>query len=209
MMRPDKISRSNSQRHYGLFFPLVAVMLALLLLSSPAQSQRAGEIIGEVERTLESIRSVRGRFIQIAQDGAVMRGEYFLQRPGRIRFDYDNSPDVVVADGTYLTEVNTRTGNTRRRRLSATPLRVLLADDVDLRRDVTITQIENIAGSRRVTLHRTNNRNEGELTLIFTIESQQLEAWQTLESNGERTTVRLETMQEVTRFGPGTFEVRR
>ena len=70
-------------------------------------------------------------------------------------------------------------------------------------------QIENIAGSRRVTLHRTNNRNEGELTLIFTIESQQLEAWQTLESNGERTTVRLETMQEVTRFGPGTFEVRR
>lgn len=208
-MRPDRIFRLNSQRHYGLFFPLVAVMLALLLLSSPAQSQRAGEIIGEVERALESIRSVRGRFIQIAQDGAVMRGEYFLQRPGRIRFDYDNSPDVVVADGTYLTEVNTRTGNTRRRRLSATPLRVLLANDVDLRRDVTITQIENIAGSRRVTLHRTNNRNEGELTLIFTIESQQLEAWQTLESNGERTTVRLETMQEVTRFGPGTFEVRR
>ena len=47
---------------------------------------------------LNRITSVQGRFAQIAPDGTRSQGDIFLQRPGRMRFQYDApSPLTIVS----------------------------------------------------------------------------------------------------------------
>ena len=183
----------------------VLIGLGSLLAFAPPTIAQNDDIIQQAEQALESIRSVQGRFIQIAPDGTVARGHYAVERPGRLRFEYDRSNDVIISDSVYIMKANMRTGNTQRRRLESTPLYVLLADDVQLEGDVTVISAENVGESKRITMYRTGHRDEGLLTLIFDASTYQLEAWQTVDANGERTTVRLNSMETVDQFPRGTF----
>src|SRR5262245_44706311 len=47
---------------------------------------------GDLKRVsdyLNTIKSVQGRFTQLAADGRSVQGTFYLKKPGRIRFEYD------------------------------------------------------------------------------------------------------------------------
>src|SRR5690606_28059837 len=91
--------------------PWAAAVMAGLLALAPAAAARAEAgaapgaraDIARVEAYLNAIRTMQSRFVQIAPNGGVAEGTLYLQRPGKMRVEYDPPvEDIVVATGRVL-----------------------------------------------------------------------------------------------------------
>ena len=100
---------------------------------------------------LSTIQTLVGNFVQVGPDGRKTEGKFYIQKPGKVRFEYNPpSPIDVVADGPRWW---CATASSRPRTLyplSQTPLRYLLADRIDLWRDTNVVSV----GVRQQLHHR-------------------------------------------------------
>ena len=113
----------------ALLISLAAVVSLLTAPAAQAQTTREQVIafLGEVENQIERIATAQGRFMQISDAGQIVRGDIYIARPGRMRFDYDDpSPALLVADGRFIGTYNTKDETSAHRQINQTPLKFLL-----------------------------------------------------------------------------------
>ncbi|KJV07468.1 hypothetical protein VZ95_19980, partial [Elstera litoralis] len=148
-------------------------------------------------------------FLQITDNGAIARGAVFIQRPGKMRFDYaPPSPVVMVADGTLLTFHDRELNETTSLPLSSTPVAFLLRDKVRLSQDLTVTKIDRGPGVLRVSVRETDDPEQGELTIQFSEAPFRLEQWAVLDSQNRLTKVTLIEARAGDPINPKVFEFR-
>ena len=133
---------------------------------------------------------MEGRFIQFGPSGEQSEGVFFMTRPGRIRFHYSPPSKLdVVADGSSVAIRDGRTRTQELYPLSATPLRYLLAEHVDL----TSTKDRPVRPRRArpgvADHHQPLGRRPGKLTLIFDRKTFQLRQWVVTDAQGLNTSV--------------------
>src|SRR5512139_2887115 len=108
-----------------------AAPVALLTPAAPAaaQADRLDEGVG----ALRGISTMKADFTQTDRNGQSLRGALTLKRPGRIRFEYEKSANMlVVSNGIRLTLVDYDVNQVQSWPISNSPLGALL----DPRRDV-------------------------------------------------------------------------
>lgn len=103
--------------------------------------QRAS--VERVSNYFDQLTTLRGQFEQTDPDGSKSRGKFYVERPGKFRFEYARpSRKVVISDGRFLAieEQDTETEDTYD--LSDTPFRMLLKENVNLLEDAEVLQID-------------------------------------------------------------------
>src|SRR5579859_35045 len=92
----------NIRRRTLLTLPLLVALAPPLVASAQAQGvqltaqDRAD--LARIEAYLNGLHTLKARFLQVAPDGATSQGTAWLQRPGRMRFQYEPpSPLLLVA----------------------------------------------------------------------------------------------------------------
>jgi outer membrane lipoprotein-sorting protein len=189
-------------------------LLLLPLLPAAANAQRApappaapppampsAEDIARVETYLNGIRTLRARFLQVDQRGRVAEGTLYLQRPGRMRFEYDPpSPILIVADGTTVTYQDRQLGQITSVFLGQTPLSIILAERVRLAGDVTVLRGEKFGaqsggGRQEIWLTRTASPREGTLILSFATEPFALAQWRVIDAQAQEVRVTLSRIE--------------
>ncbi|TIL63125.1 MAG: outer membrane lipoprotein carrier protein LolA, partial [Mesorhizobium sp.] len=71
-----------------------------------------------------SVKSMAGEFVQFGPKGEQTGGKFFLERPGKIRFNYDGTSNFrVVSDGKSVVILNKRLKTSDLYPLSKTPLK--------------------------------------------------------------------------------------
>ena len=155
-------------------------------------SERDRTDIARVESYFNDLKTMTAKFLQVASTGAVASGTMFLSRPGKFRFEYDPpSPDMLIADDTFLIFIDKDLRQTTHIFLSSTPVGVLVKDVVKLDGDITVTRISRRRGLLRVTIADSDDVEEGTLTLVFSQRPFTLRQWQVLDAQGTITTVTL------------------
>jgi outer membrane lipoprotein-sorting protein len=178
----------------------------LLLLSAAALvpfaaramplSPRDRADIARVEAYLDGLKTLKAHFIQTTQDGEMSDGIAWLQRPGRMRFQYNPpAPFLLIAAYGVLTFNDSSLQQTSNIPLSRTPLGILLADNVKLTGGVTVTNIERLPGQLQLTLVRTESPGDGSLTLIFADNPLSLRQWTVVDAQRRETHVTLTNVQ--------------
>ncbi len=195
------------------------ILAATALLPLPALAQQRGgppaaqltdrdrADLARVEAYLNSLRTLKARFLQIAYNGRTAEGTAWIWRPGRMRFEYDPpEPLLLIAwQGQFLMyDRELRQPTTVP--VGTTPLGILLRENLRLSGDVTVTGVERSGGFLRVTLYRTENPSEGRLTLIFQPDPIELRQWAVLDAQGRQTRVTLSQIEVGGRFDPRIFE---
>ena len=110
------------------------------LLGQPGSHRRALEpeqraLIDRVN-TISRVQTLHGKFVQVGPDGRRTEGDFYLPKPGRVRFEYNPpSPIELIADGSSVVVRDRKLATQDLYPLSQTPLRFLLADRIDLMRD--------------------------------------------------------------------------
>ena len=177
-----------------------AFLLSGLLLPAAALAQpRAASLtatdradIARVEAYLAQLRTLKARFFQVAPDGRTSAGAAWLQRPGRMRFQYDPpSPFLLVGGNGLLVFHDSQLKQTSNIPLGSTPLGILLREQVRLSGDVTVTGITRMPGQLQVSLVRTASPEDGTLTLVFADNPLALRQWSVIDAQRLETRVTL------------------
>ena len=163
--------------------------------------------IQRIEAYLNSLKALKAHFMQVAPDGGISEGTVWLERPGRMRFQYDPpSPFLLIAAYGSLVFHDSSLQQTSNIPLGRTPLGILLADHVALSGPVTVTAIQRLPGQIQVTLVRTANPGDGSLTLIFADPPLVLRQWTVVDAQRRETHVTLYNAQNGGSFDPQLFE---
>ena len=183
---------------------LKSLVVAMTLVLTPglytsAQASLSAEDMANIERAetyLNTLNNMKARFLQLDAAGGVAIGDVFLRRPGRMRFEYEPPSQVlVVADGTWLVFRDNEIKETTRLPLYATPVSVLLQEDIKLSGDVTITDVVNDSKALRIKVVDTENPDEGSITLVFSDEPMQLRQWLVTDAQGNVTSISISNIQ--------------
>jgi len=174
-------------------------LIATLVLTAAAGPGRAAlppDIVARVEDYLNSFRTLKADFTQIAPDGKTTTGKVYIKRPGRLRFEYD-PPErlLMVARDWRLVVHDGRVDQTSTVPVDKTPLGLLLNEEIRLGGPVTIRSLAEISGELHLTVFQTEDPGRGELTLIFGLEPLELRRWEVLDAQGKRTRVLLENVE--------------
>lgn len=164
------------------------------------------QAIADASRRLDAIRMLSGRFEQLAPNGAITRGTFHLQRPGRLRFDYDKpSPLTIVSDGSVVSIQDRALRTIDRAPLRSTPLHFVLASSINLDRDLRVTQVVREGERLAIALKDRTGQSDGELTLIFS--GANLSAWRVIDAAGQVTEVRLVDTRTPTKLDAKLFRM--
>jgi outer membrane lipoprotein-sorting protein len=188
---------------------------ALGALDRAAVAARADALNGEQRAAIEQItgyfnamRTLQGEFMQVGPKGHVSTGVFYISKPGRMRFEYSPpNPFIVVADGTWVTIKNNAKNTADQYPLSATPLRLVLAEQVDLLSEAEILDVEQVNGLTTLTLEDKEKLVPGHLVLIFDDHKNELQQWIIVDGQGRRTTISLNGIVAGIDPDPGLFQV--
>ena len=194
---------------------ILAAAAALFLLTAAAPARYPGTYgaedaakLDKLSAYLNSIRTLKGNFVQLGPEGDLAQGEFDLARPGKLRFAYDPpSPVLIVATGGDIYVKNSRLNTVDRTSLSDTPLDILLNRDVDLRHNPAVTGVDEQPGSLLVHARANTTRAQSNITLVFAYPAIELRQWIVKDNQGGTTTVALTGVQTGVNLPDSIFTV--
>ncbi len=163
--------------------------------------------VARIQTTLDGLTTLKARFLQIAPDGATTQGTAWLDRPGRMRFEYDKpSPLLLVANGGQVVFHDTKLDQVTTVPLDRTPLGLLLAPSIRLSGNVTVTGFLRRQDQVQLTLERTASPGDGSLTLVFSENPFALRSWTVIDAQGRQTRVDLYDIATGASFSDDLFK---
>jgi outer membrane lipoprotein-sorting protein len=165
--------------------------------------------VDKVSAYLSSVQQLVGNFVQVGPDGRRVKGEFYIQKPGKVRFEYDPpSPIEIVADGQSVVVRDRKLATQDLYPLSQTPLRFLLSERIDLLRET------NVVGVRADDVYVTVVIEEKQpvigtsrLMMMVGAKDYQLKQWTVTDPQGYDTTVAVTNLDSSKRPDPGMFKI--
>jgi outer membrane lipoprotein-sorting protein len=162
--------------------------------------------LDRVSAYLNSMHSLEGDFIQFDPNGQIDQGEFFIDKPGRMRFEYEPpAPILIVSDGSTVAVQNKRLNTLDRYPLWTTPLKLLLSDDVNLSHNSLITDVVEQTGMLVVQARSERTRSRADITLTFTWPELELRQWTVIDDQGLSTTITLRDVKQNVKLSPSLF----
>lgn len=189
-----------------LLLPLGALLAAAAPpVAAPLTAQDQTDL-ARIRDYLNGLHTLKARFLQVAPDGQTAAGITWMERPGRMRFQYDPpNPLLLVAGHGLFVYYDRELRQTTNIPLGSTPLGLLLRADITLTGDVTVTEISRGPGLIQITLLRTASPGDGSLTLVFADAPLALRQWVVIDAQKRETRVTLYDVQLGGTFDPAMF----
>lgn len=185
---------------------ILTVPLLLAAMTLPAAAQKLS--LAELSNYLNDLKTAKGEFTQVNDDGSLSSGEILLKRPGRVRFEYDPPEEaLVVADGDTVGIIDPRSNERQGYPLHRTPLKIILARNVDLTRERMVVSHSSDGTSTTVRAQDPENPDYGSIDLVFTGDPVELRQWVVNDGNGSSTTVILGDLQPGVNLSNDLFEI--
>lgn len=183
----------------GLVAALALVLPTRALAQSRATASLSAEdraLVDKAVAYLQTLNSVKGRFTQTDARGHTAVGDFFLKRPGKIRFAYDPPNDLlVVSDGSRLMVHDARLKTFNAYPLNMSPLSLFLAREIRLDKGVVMTEVRRYANGFSITARDKGKDTAGQITLVFGDSPMTLREWTVIDGQGQRTRVALNGLQ--------------
>lgn len=178
--------------------------------AAPAVDGRAARAtVDRLTAYYNSVQALTGTFTQIDPDGTRRTGDIYMQKPGRVRFEYDPPSPVELISNGQSVAVRDRKLNTQDiTPLSQTPLRFLLAERVDLASDPHISGIYQDARFISVVMQeKVPMMGTYRLLILFDAKDYSLKQWIVTDPQGYDTQVSLNKVQINKKPDPRLFVI--
>ena len=192
---------------------LFLLAFAFVLPALPAMAQditgtERAQIVKQAETYLNGITTLKAEFLQTHSDGSRYSGDFYLSRPGRLRFAYRPPVgDYIVADGLLVHYWDNEVKNYSNAPIGSTLADFLLRKKIKLSGDVKVTKVTRIASENRIriALNQSADPAAGSLSLLFDEKPMRLRRWQVIDATGAMTEVSLYNVQTGLRLDPRLF----
>lgn len=167
------------------------------------------EIVERANAYFTNLGTLLADFTQVGGDGRRLGGTLYLQRPGKLRFEYDPPATLeVIADGSSVAVRDRKLATQDLYSISQTPLKFLLREQVSLGQDIAIRGITNDGDSVRISLEdRSTLGGTSRITLYFDPRIETLTQWRIVDPQGFQTIVVLNKAEKGRRMDPDLFKI--
>ncbi len=164
--------------------------------ATPLIGEEQTKAVQRINAYFNNITNLQGSFEQVDSTNKQSSGRFYVQRPGKIRFDYAPPSALrIVADGSHLAIEDSDLKTVEKYPIQSTPFRFLLTEAVDLDRDARIVGVESQEGTLAVTLEDKSGDAAGSIKLIFESASDlKLKEWIITDAQGLTTRVTVTDM---------------
>ena len=169
----------------------------------------ADQAIRRADAFLSSAQTMVGDFVQTGTDGRQSEGKIYIQKPGRLRFEYASPATLeVVADGSKVAVNDRRLKTQDTYFIGQTPLKFLLQEKIDLKSDTQILNVLKTPDEVMILLDdRTTFGGTSRIRLIFDSETYHLNRWQVRDPQGYETLVTLYNVDLQQKPDPKLFKI--
>jgi outer membrane lipoprotein-sorting protein len=163
----------------------------------------------KVSNYLCSLQTLVGKFVQVGPDGTKIKGNFYIQKPGKVRFEYDPpTPIDIIADGSSLAVRDRNLATQDIYPLSQTPLRFLLSDRIDLLKDANVVNVTSDDLFVTVTIEETRALiGTSRLMLMVGAKDGQLKQWTVTDPQGYDITVAVYNLDSTKKVDPSLFKI--
>jgi outer membrane lipoprotein-sorting protein len=163
----------------------------------------------KVSSYLSSLQTLVGNFVQVGPDGSKTKGDFYIQKPGKVRFEYEApSPIAIIADGSSLAVRDRKLATQDIYPLSQTPLRYLLSDRIDLLKDTNVVSVTADDLFISITIEEKQALiGTSRLMLMVGAKDGQLKQWTVTDPQGYDTTVAVYNLDTSKKVDPGLFKI--
>jgi outer membrane lipoprotein-sorting protein len=183
---------------------ITASAVALISLSSFSAKAESPQKIAD---HFASVRTMAGEFVQLGPKGEQTGGKFFIERPGKIRFNYEAPSNIrVVADGKSVVVNNKKLDTWDIYPLSKTPLKLLLDERIDLSGD-TVKSVQEEPDLTTIVMGNDSIFGNSKITLLFDPKNYDLRQWTITDAQGKDTTVMIFNVQQDVKLDPKLFKI--
>ncbi len=154
-----------------------------------------------------SVRTMMGEFVQFGPRGEQTGGKFYIERPGKVRFNYEAPSNFrVTSDGTTVVLENTKLRTADIYPLSRTPLKLLLDDRIDLSGN-KVRAVKEEDDLTTIQLADKSVFGDSTITMMFDPASFELRQWTITDAQGKDTTVMIFNVEQGVVFDPSVFAI--
>ena len=161
---------------------LLAIYAAMMLLNMPAQAadkpavsflsaetiEQNKTLIANIEAYLTSLTTIAANFNQVAPDGTLTSGKFYMQRPGKMRWQYNPpTPVLMVANGIELVFYDYELEQVSHIPLNDSIVTFLAREKIQFGDDIGILSVEDKEGVIRIEVAERKKPTEGRILLEF------------------------------------------
>jgi outer membrane lipoprotein-sorting protein len=169
--------------------------------------QRA--LLDRISNYLSSVQTMVGKFVQVGPDGGRTEGTFYLQKPGRVRFQYNPpSPIDIISDGSSVVVRDRKLATQDLYPLSQTPLRYLLAERINLLHDTDVVSVNADDSFATVVIEQKQLFvGTDRLMIMFDAKDLTLKQWTVTDPQGFDTTVAVYNLDSTKKPDPNLFVI--
>ena len=163
----------------------------------------------KINTYFNSITNLTGKFVQVGPDGSKTQGDFYMSKPGKVRFEYDEpSPIELIADGDAVAVRDRKLATQDIYPLSQTPLRFLLSDKIDLLKDTNVINVFSDELFITVVIEEKSLvAGTNRLMIMFGAKDHQLKQWTVTDPQGYDTTVAFSQLDSSKKPDPRLFKI--
>ncbi|MBZ9602149.1 outer membrane lipoprotein carrier protein LolA [Phyllobacterium chamaecytisi] len=183
---------------------------ANIVLPTPALAQAAPAGINaaqDIANKFSSVKTLTGSFVQFGPRGDQTGGTFYIERPGKIRFNYNKpSPIRVISDGKSVVINNRKLDTWDLYPLSKTPLKLLLSDQIDLSTK-SVKSVKQEPDMTTIVLGDKSIFGNSTISMMFDPKTSDLRQWTITDAQGLDTTVMITDVRTGVRFADDMFKI--
>jgi len=183
-------------------------LAASAVLPSMASAQSAsGAAAQKIADHFSSVKTMLGEFVQFGPRGEQTGGKFYIERPGKLRFNFeDPSPLRVISDGKNVVVGNIKLKTWDLYPLSKTPLTLLLADRIDLSNDA-VRGVKEESDLTTIVLGNKTIFGDSTITMMFDSKTYDLRQWTITDNQGKDTSVMIYNVKTGVGFDEKVFAI--
>ena len=166
--------------------------------------------LNDISRYVNGIALATSKFTQVNDDGTLATGNFYIKRPGRMRFEYDPPEELLVIAGGGQVGIFDGKSNLKkaeRHPLRRTPLNLILEKNVNLARRNMVVGHAFDGTATTVTAQDPEHPEYGNIQLKFTSGPIELRQWIVTDGQGSKTTVILGQLTKAESFPTTLFNI--
>jgi outer membrane lipoprotein-sorting protein len=186
---------------------VLSILFALFAFSGPALAEKIP--LKDISAYLNNLTSAEAEFTQVNADGSIAMGKLYIQRPGRVRFEYA-PPDksLVLASGGQVAVFDAKSNQEPTQYpLKRTPLNLILAANVNLGQAKMVVGHSEDKNATHVVAQDPEHPDYGSIDLVFTANPIALRQWIIKDDLGQDTTVILGDLSTGGSYKPSMFSI--
>ena len=164
-------------------------------------------LITSTEKYWNGINSMTGQFKQIDSDGRIQYGNFYLKKPHKSLFEYNDQEEKILTTKFFLYIIDQKHFIIDSYPISSSPIKFLFFENLNLQKHFNVVSYDT---NDQITIELTENEetdNLEKITLYFNKKSLDLKKWEIFNEFGEKTSLEFTNILKNISISPDKFVI--